>query len=330
MSISLLYARVGHLVRRLQQISVAIFLEEVGAVVGITPVQFGALTAIDEHPRLDIQRLANLVAVDRATLGTVVNRLVKSRLVEGCEDPFDRRSRVVRVLSAGQKLLESAAPHVKRADLRLLKPLTDSEREVFMIYLRQIVHAGNDFSRVPLVTDANVDRNLSLYSRAGYLVRRLQQVCEGIFTDEVAELGLTPAQYAALAVIAHSEGEDNTRLAHAIALDKVTTGSIVQRLDSRGFIRVRSNAKDKRSKTLEITSDGANMLRVIQPRISRADERVLSGLAEPDSRQFMRLLEKVVEFNNDASRAPLKRAVRMTAMRAPSKPPSKAISYRRK
>ena len=46
MSISLLYARVGHLVRRLQQISVAIFLEEVGAV-GITPVQFGALTAID-------------------------------------------------------------------------------------------------------------------------------------------------------------------------------------------------------------------------------------------------------------------------------------------
>jgi len=329
MPISLLYARVGHLVRRLQQISVAIFLDEVAAV-GITPVQFASLTAINEHPRLDIQRLANLVAVDRATLGTVINRLVKSRLVEGCEDPFDRRSRVVRVLSAGQKLLESAAPHVKRADLRLLKPLTDSEREVFMIYLRQIVHAGNDFSRVPLVTDANVDRNLSLYSRAGYLVRRLQQVCEGIFTDEVAELGLTPAQYAALAVIAHSEGEDNTRLAHAIALDKVTTGSIVKRLDSRGLIRVRSNAKDKRSKTLEITSDGANMLRVIQPRISRADERVLSGLAEPDSRQFMRLLEKVVEFNNDASRAPLKRAVRMTAMRAPSKPPSKAISYRRK
>jgi DNA-binding MarR family transcriptional regulator len=94
MSISHLYARVGHLVRRLQQISVAIFLEEVGAV-GITPVQFAALTAINEHPRLDIQRLANLVAADRATLGTVINRLVKSRLVEGCEDPFDRRSRVV-------------------------------------------------------------------------------------------------------------------------------------------------------------------------------------------------------------------------------------------
>jgi DNA-binding MarR family transcriptional regulator len=148
--------------------------------------------------------------------------------------------------------------------------------------------------------------------------------------DEVAELGLTPAQHAALAVIAHSEGEDNTRLAHAIALDKVTTGSIVQRLDSRGLIKVRSNAKDKRSKTLEITSDGAKMLRAIQPRILRAEERVLSALAEPDSRQFMRLLEKVVEFNNDASRAPLKGAMRKTATRTSSKPPSRAINHRRK
>jgi DNA-binding MarR family transcriptional regulator len=320
MSINLLYERVGHLVRRLQQISVAIFLEEVGAV-GITPVQFAALTAIHEHSRLDIQRLANLVAVDRATLGTVINRLVKSGLAEGCEDPFDRRSRVVRALSAGQKLLESVAPQVKKADLRLLKHLTNAEREVFMIYLRQLIHAGNDFSRVPLVMDANVDRNLSLYSRPGYLVRRLQQVCEGIFTDEVAELGLTPAQYAALAVIAHTEGTDNTRLANAIALDKVTTGSIVQRLNSRGLITVRSNAKDKRSKKLEITSDGTKLLRAIQPRIARADERVLSALTEPDRRQFMRLLDKVVESNNESSRAPLKGTLRKTS-RPPSSQPA--------
>jgi DNA-binding MarR family transcriptional regulator len=319
MSINFLYERVGYMVRRLQQISVAIFLEEVG-VVGITSVQFAALTAIKEHPRLDIQRLANLVAVDRATLGTVINRLVKSRLVERCEDPFDRRSRVVRTLPTGQKILESAAPHVKKADLRLLKPLADAERQVFMIYLRQLVHAGNDFSRVPLVTDANVDRNLSLYSRPGYLVRRLHQVCEGIFTDEVAQLGLTPAQYAALAIIAHAEGADNTRLANAIALDKVTTGSIVRRLNSRGLIKVRSSAMDKRSKNLHIAPGGVKMLSAIQPRVERADERVLSTLSEPDNRQFVRLLHKVVELNNDVSRAPLRSGIRKAPTRSSSQP----------
>src|SRR5882762_10300031 len=146
MSMNFLYARVGYLVRRLQQISVAVLFEET-VEVGITPVQFAALTAISEHPRLDIQRLTNLVAVDRATLGTVIDLLVKSRWVERCQDPFDRRSRVVKTLSAGQKLLESAAPHVIRADLRLLQPLAAAERQVFMIYLRELVHAGNDFSR---------------------------------------------------------------------------------------------------------------------------------------------------------------------------------------
>ena len=254
------------MVRRLQQISVAVFFEATGQI-GITPVQFAALTAISEHPRLDIQRLTNLVAVDRATLGAVIDRLVRSHRVERCQDPFDRRSRVVRALPAGQKLLEVAAPHVIRADLRLLQPLTDVERQVLMVYLRELVHAGNDFSRVPLNRDANGDRSLSLHSKPGYLVRRLQQICEGIYTDEVAELELTPGQYAALAVISDTDGVDNTSVANAIALDRVTTGSIVQRLALRGLIKVHSNAKDRRAKRLHVTPAGSKVLRAVQPRV---------------------------------------------------------------
>lgn len=306
MSFNFLHKRVGHLVRRLQQISVGIFLDEVSSVVGVTPVQFAALTAISEHPRLDIQRLANLVAVDRATVGAVITRLVKSKLVERVQDPLDRRSRVVKALAAGQRVLQQAAPHVRRADLRLAKPFTELERDVFLIYMRQLVHAGNDFSSAPLITDQNVERTLSLYSRPGYLVRRLQQVCEGIFADEVAELAVTPAQYAALAVVSHARGADNTTIAHAVALDKATTGSIIRRLSARGLIKVRSSPTDKRSKNLIVTDAGEKLLAAIQPRLDRADERVLSALSKSDHEKFVRLLHKAVEFNNEKSRAPLK------------------------
>lgn len=315
MSPNFLYSHVGHLVRRLQQISVAVFLEETAAL-AVTPVQFAALVTIREHPRLDIQRLTNLVAVDRATLGTVIDRLMRSGLVERTEDPRDRRSRVVQLRPAGAALLDKAAPLASQAGLRLLRPLEDGERQVFEIYLRQLVHIGNDLSRVPVVSQGKSDRYLSLYSKPGYLVRRLQQICEGIFLDEVGELGLTPGQYAAIAVIAHANGEDNTHLANAIGLDKVTTGSIVQRLSARGLIEIRVNPSDKRSKSLLLTPAGHDMLRAVQPRVSRADERVLDVFSQSDRLEFSRLLQKVVELNNDVSRAPLKSTTRLRQPRS--------------
>ena len=45
----LIYDKPGHLIRRLQQIAVAIFMDESKAF-DITPVQYAALLAIDLHP----------------------------------------------------------------------------------------------------------------------------------------------------------------------------------------------------------------------------------------------------------------------------------------
>src|SRR5262245_47087821 len=64
----------GHLIRRLQQIAVAIFMEEC-ADHDITPVQYAAMVAIRDNPGLDATRIAALIAFDRATLGNVLERL---------------------------------------------------------------------------------------------------------------------------------------------------------------------------------------------------------------------------------------------------------------
>ena len=61
----------GHLIRRLQQISVALFMEETRSF-GITPVQYSALIAVANHPGIDQTALCNLIAFDRSTIGDVV------------------------------------------------------------------------------------------------------------------------------------------------------------------------------------------------------------------------------------------------------------------
>ena len=66
--------RPGHLIRRAQQIAVAIFMDECAGF-DLTPVQYAALAAIAANRDIDATRLSYLVALDRSTIGTVLERL---------------------------------------------------------------------------------------------------------------------------------------------------------------------------------------------------------------------------------------------------------------
>ena len=68
------YTKPGYLFRRIQQIAVSIFLEECSAF-DLTPVQYAAMVAIRTYPGIDVTRLSAVIALDRSTLGSVVERL---------------------------------------------------------------------------------------------------------------------------------------------------------------------------------------------------------------------------------------------------------------
>ena len=67
------FAKPGHLFRRMQQIAVAIFMEEC-AEFELAPVQYAALVTVREHPGIDATRLSAVIAFDRSTIGDVLER----------------------------------------------------------------------------------------------------------------------------------------------------------------------------------------------------------------------------------------------------------------
>lgn len=144
-----LYAKPGHLIRRSQQIAVALFMEETAAF-DITPVQYAALVAVRHHPGIDVTRLSNLIAFDRSTLGNVVERLEVKGWVERRSGTEDRRTKRLALTAAGRKLIAAAEPAVERAQERMLAPLPPAERRHFVRLLEQFVSINNDHSRAPL------------------------------------------------------------------------------------------------------------------------------------------------------------------------------------
>jgi MarR family transcriptional regulator, lower aerobic nicotinate degradation pathway regulator len=143
------YGKPGHLIRRLQQIAVAIFVAETKTF-DITPVQYASLLAVQLHPGIDQTTLMEAVAFDLSTIGDVVGRLESKGLVKRLVSAKDRRAKVLHITAAGRRLLAQIEPGVAAAQERILAPLPRAERAPFMRALKHLVEANNEFSRVPL------------------------------------------------------------------------------------------------------------------------------------------------------------------------------------
>ena len=159
-----IYGRPGHLIRRLQQIAVAIFMSETEGV-NMTPVQYSALLAVKMYPGIDQARLANIIAFDRTTIGKVVSRLESKKWIKRASSIDDRRSKCLTITPAGSDVLRAMDGAVNRSQDLILSPLRPAERRMFVDMLERLVKLNNSRSRAPLATP--VEAQVSIKARAG-------------------------------------------------------------------------------------------------------------------------------------------------------------------
>lgn len=138
----------GHLIRRLHQIAVGIFLQE-GGELHVTPVQYAALQVVSNQPGIDQRTLARAIALDASTTGGVVDRLEARGWMERRLSPEDRRARQLFLTAAGARGLASTVPAMLSAQEQILAPLTQRQQAEFMRLLQVLVTQNNDLSRAP-------------------------------------------------------------------------------------------------------------------------------------------------------------------------------------
>jgi len=155
MSLEKFYARPGHLVRRLHQISTALFAEET-APHGLTPVQYAALHMIEAVPGIDQAALSDMIAFDKTTLVKVLDRLVDKHLVTRTRSGEDRRVNQLHTTPRGTQVLRELQSLVDRTDKRILAPLSAAEQRSFMELLTRLVQVNNIYSRAPLTLREDV------------------------------------------------------------------------------------------------------------------------------------------------------------------------------
>ena len=142
-------------------------------------------------------------------------------------------------------------------------------------------------------------KSFDFHNTPGHLVRRAHQRTVAIFMEENAGFDVTPVQFAILHELLACPGEDQVTLASRVAFDAATSGSVIGRLERRGWIRRESDPQDRRRKLLWITPAGVRAALQMSEAAQRVQNRLMAPLTPQERADLMHLLAKVVYEHND-------------------------------
>lgn len=144
-----LWQRPGFLIRRLNQIHIALFFECCKDF-AITPVQYGLLTTLSEQPNLDQTSLCAEVGVDRTTMADVLRRLEERGLVKREPSATDGRVKIANITAEGRETMKEMYASMREAQVRFLSPLGPREQATFIAMMMKLVEGNNQYGRTSL------------------------------------------------------------------------------------------------------------------------------------------------------------------------------------
>ena len=163
-----------------------------------------------------------------------------------------------------------------------------------------VAHRGNR----PLThTD---EPRLPLWSRPGFLLRRLNQIHYALFFEECRAFNITPVQYGLLTALSIRGRLDQASLGIELGIDRTNVADVLTRLETRGLIRRESDPADRRAKLASLTPKGRQLTSRMFASMQRAQDRLLAPLSQKERDGFMTTLVRLIEANNAYGRTMLR------------------------
>jgi DNA-binding MarR family transcriptional regulator len=133
----------------------------------------------------------------------------------------------------------------------------------------------------------------------GHQIRRAHQLSIALFMEETAGFDVTPVQFAILNALMDDPGEDQVTLAGRVAFDAATSGSVIGRLEAKGWVRREADPADKRRKLLWVTPEGEKVAARMKRAVGKVQSRLLGPLDAAERQQFGALLGKLIAGHED-------------------------------
>lgn len=119
------------------ELAVRAQLDDIFRPIGLTALQYTALTVLERHPNLSTAQLARNSFVAAQSMADMVATLTDRGLTERHRDETDHRCLVISLTASGQELLDDYRDKVRALESRMLFGLTTAQ----VAGLRRSLHA---------------------------------------------------------------------------------------------------------------------------------------------------------------------------------------------
>lgn len=127
----------------------------------------------------------------------------------------------------------------------------------------------------------------------GWLVSDIARLLRRNMDRRLQSLGLTQAQWRAIARLSRSEGMTQAALAESLEIQPITLTRLIDRMAKAGWVERRTHPLDRRAVQLYLTPRSQPILAEMQARAADTISEATRGVAAAAQRQFVDTLERI-------------------------------------
>jgi DNA-binding MarR family transcriptional regulator len=129
----------------------------------------------------------------------------------------------------------------------------------------------------------------------GYMLRRAQiAVFQDVFRA-FATVGIRPAQFSVLTVIARNPGRTQSQVAAALGIKRTNFVALIDGLERRGLAERRPAPSDRRSHALHLTDAGRATVRRLNRMVERLEAGMIRRIGRDRRAVLLDLLSRLAE-----------------------------------
>jgi len=129
--------------------------------------------------------------------------------------------------------------------------------------------------------------------KLGFLINDLARLLRRNFDRRLQSLGLTQAQWRAVAHLSRNEGLTQISLAEILEVQAITLTRLIDRMESAGWVERRKHPSDRRAVQLYLTAKCQPILAQMQDRASETMADALTGIGTASEQQVVETLQRI-------------------------------------
>ena len=136
-----------------------LYARHLAQAVGLTPAQLRVLQIVDEKGSATPKALSDQMGVSQATITSLVDKLVASKLVERVQSERDRRQTNVVVTEAGHERLGHAPDALQQRYVRAFEAMADWEQAMLVAAMERVADMldARNIDASPVLTSGDIE-----------------------------------------------------------------------------------------------------------------------------------------------------------------------------